>query len=103
MDSKKKSLISEKEYKNICIQWAYGKITTSEMNKKFEGTKYEVKKEEKKQYNKEIKCDCCHYLNCTHCQKRINEEGYSLLDLKGENYWEDEDDDTQSNFERLFN
>ena len=38
---------------------------------------------------------------CKHCQKRIAEEGYSQLDLKGENYWENESDYIQSNFERF--
>lgn len=98
----KKKKITEEEYSNICKQWAYNKITTSEMEKALEGTKWEAKKEEYEE-EEEIKCDCDngYYLSCKHCQKRIKEEGYSQLDLNGENHWENESDYIQYNFERF--
>ena len=104
MNTNKNLKITKEEYSNICKQWANKKITTSQMFEKLKGTEYEAKKEEKKQYNKEIKCDCNnsgYFLNCIYCQKRIEEEGYSQLDLNGENYWENEADYIQYNFERF--
>jgi hypothetical protein len=95
MNNKKNNLTQEED--NLITKWLNKEIT----NKEF--LKHNKKKKIKKEKVYEIKCECeSNYLSCRHCQKRIDNEGYSLQDLYGDDYKENESHIMQSNYDKWY-
>ena len=82
---------------NLIKKWIYKKITTKEF------LKNQPKEEKKEIKYPEPKCDCTDiFLTCEHCQKRIREEGPSMVDMYGDDFLENESDINQSNYDKWY-